>query len=1149
MKIFKKLIAIIMVVITCFTMFDYSVLQVEGKPHHNSCTTKSVYEKEGYTVEFSITKQWKNGYSGKVRIYNTGNELIQNWYTGFDYSGELINIWNGCTYYNEDGQYVIKNNGWNQDIPANGFVEFGFVGLGDFAEFPTNCELLQRRGKVQQKNYTIEYSVKSNWNRGFIGEISITNISDTVIEDWELEFDYSRKITNLWNGYIKKIDASDYIISNAMYNSNLKPGETVKIGFVGMGGNEADVLVNVELYSYSPEYVECIELSDGEIDKAYIERAIYPQLILNGLPIDDVKLADDFDNDGLTLIEEYDLDTNPFAIDTDEDNLTDYDEVYGYLTNPLKWDTDEDGLGDGTEIQCGLNPLVKDSDNNGVEDGSETITQTIDVNYIENKNIDDVGTIPSIELTGIGDYSKQIYSLAIENDATILDIECLVGSAYDFIHDDSLNFDYSKLTFTISEALLEQYAINDLAIAWYNEEDNALELLDTVVETDNSISAVVEHYSIYMVVSVSEYMYNIDCSNRSAIIDTGKADVVFVIDTTGSMGSSIQNVKNNIENFVTELEENKVDVRLGLIEYRDINVDGIYSTVNYGWYTYVSNFKDNLAKLEADGGGDTPESAVDALDTARRMNFRKNVDKYIILVTDADYHNGTVNNNNLTLLQEIIYLKEAGINTSVITLPDYYSVYSDLVENTGGVLGSINDDFLTVTENLTNKIGTISNEKCWIRLSNGSIVALDKDPSLGDDTVDTDGDGIPDIIELKTTSTTREFATVNGTIQPLEMWTFYSNPVKSDTDGDGILDVDDLQPTKFDITVIEETDEIIAFNTGRTWNIMEYTANDYLDYLFAWADGNTDNDIPIENVQEMFADTGANSEQEFSIEELTYIGLMNNEGSKVYLSDKTATTRDIIFKNLTGRETKYFQHEGILWWSKWKEVSKNAESGFFKGILTSESELNFSYNIEFKTDVYEVIDGVIVLGAIIISAVIVAKATPVVIANLQAISYYVKNFGIYKGLEMYTYLGVSNLPDGVITWIQMDMADGDSSLDDLVDSGIPIYQRGISGEEMLAKKYPGEPHVYFNTIKYGFKGGRYVDQLSNGVAYEAKVGYTCLSNRVKIQIQKDAYLLKNEEVKGVVWEFYKSDITGRIGATQSLLNYLEQNGIKYNINY
>ena len=47
----------------------------------------------------------------------------------------------------------------------------------------------------------------------------------------------------------------------------------------------------------------------------------------------------------------------------------------------------------------------------------------------------------------------------------------------------------------------------------------------------------------------------------------GSADIVFTIDKSVSMDSSIQNVVQNIENFVRDLANKKVDARLGLIAY------------------------------------------------------------------------------------------------------------------------------------------------------------------------------------------------------------------------------------------------------------------------------------------------------------------------------------------------------------------------------------------------------------------------------------------------------------------------------------------------------------------------------------------------------------------------------------------------------
>ena len=74
---------------------------------------------------------------------------------------------------------------------------------------------------------------------------------------------------------------------------------------------------------------------------------------------------EDYDKDKLTNIEEKSHGTDYDNIDTDFDNLSDYDEINGvkskdglksYQTDPLNDDTDGDGLRDDTEIKLGLDP-------------------------------------------------------------------------------------------------------------------------------------------------------------------------------------------------------------------------------------------------------------------------------------------------------------------------------------------------------------------------------------------------------------------------------------------------------------------------------------------------------------------------------------------------------------------------------------------------------------------------------------------------------------------------------------------------------------------------------------------------------------------------------------------------------------------------
>jgi len=81
----------------------------------------------------------------------------------------------------------------------------------------------------------------------------------------------------------------------------------------------------------------------------------------------------DSDNDGLTDWDEVGVyGTDPNNPDTDGDGLTDWDEVFTYFTYPNTSDTDSDGLTDGDEVNVhGTNPNNADTDNDGLSDGDE----------------------------------------------------------------------------------------------------------------------------------------------------------------------------------------------------------------------------------------------------------------------------------------------------------------------------------------------------------------------------------------------------------------------------------------------------------------------------------------------------------------------------------------------------------------------------------------------------------------------------------------------------------------------------------------------------------------------------------------------------------------------------------------------------------
>ena len=69
---------------------------------------------------------------------------------------------------------------------------------------------------------------------------------------------------------------------------------------------------------------------------------------------------------------ETDTGTDPNKADTDNDGLSDGDEINFYSTDPNNSDTDNDGLNDGVEVEIlDTNPLLIDSNSNGISDGDE----------------------------------------------------------------------------------------------------------------------------------------------------------------------------------------------------------------------------------------------------------------------------------------------------------------------------------------------------------------------------------------------------------------------------------------------------------------------------------------------------------------------------------------------------------------------------------------------------------------------------------------------------------------------------------------------------------------------------------------------------------------------------------------------------------
>ena len=113
-------------------------------------------------------------------------------------------------------------------------------------------------------------------------------------------------------------------------------------------------------------------------------------------------------------------------------------------------------------------------------------------------------------------------------------------------------------------------------------------------------------------------------------------DVVFAVDTTGSMGSLIEGAKRtvwSIANHIRKTDDN-AELRIGLVAYRDVGDD--YVTKEFALTTDLDAVFAELSSYRAQGGGDTPEDVDAALDvTLHKMQWRDDAKKLVFLVGDA----------------------------------------------------------------------------------------------------------------------------------------------------------------------------------------------------------------------------------------------------------------------------------------------------------------------------------------------------------------------------------------------------------------------------------------------------------------------------------------------------------------------------------
>ena len=179
----------------------------------------------------------------------------------------------------------------------------------------------------------------------------------------------------------------------------------------------------------------------------------------------------------------------------------------------------------------------------------------------------------------------------------------------------------------------------------------------------------------------------------------GVADILFLLDATGSMQPNIDAVKENIGAFLETLSapagDNAApplkDWRASVWAYRDSTCDGDRWLERHPVVRDAEALRAQLGAIAAAGGGDVPESLLDALHAVAQLpatakggedagswRYRSEAARVVVVFTDASYHPTFGDAGELNLCDVANAVTEARIRLSVFA--PAMDCYDDLAQ-------------------------------------------------------------------------------------------------------------------------------------------------------------------------------------------------------------------------------------------------------------------------------------------------------------------------------------------------------------------------------------------------------------------------------------------------------------------------------------
>jgi len=324
-------------------------------------------------INFVDSLQYGNvDYSNKEDIYVSDSIQI---------NANTINLENSMV---ADGNIVFNSSAFNADrftilYSRNGNITIntGVVEFNGIIYAPNGCVSIGASdvnvtGSIIANNVRLncgEFSISSNQNNANIINC-LANVRNDIIIETSYEVD----------------EKTIFVYGDSNYDivkTDIYVRKNVENEFVYYGSYDDDIKIeNLDI--------------ENKVDVAAIfythfgeEKAFIGTFVNDNNQIYEKEI--DYDHDGLLDgVELWLIGTNINDIDSDDDGISDYDEIIKVSSDPLKknnvYDSDNDGVSDSVELEQGSNPLRRDTDCDGILDLDDKEIKIY--NYNSEKEVD-----------------------------------------------------------------------------------------------------------------------------------------------------------------------------------------------------------------------------------------------------------------------------------------------------------------------------------------------------------------------------------------------------------------------------------------------------------------------------------------------------------------------------------------------------------------------------------------------------------------------------------------------------------------------------------------------------------------------------------------------------------------------------------------